>query len=182
MNRIAIVIASTGRPVELGRWVDHVRRQTVQPASLVYAVANAADLPSGNVENVKVLICDVGSCHQRNVGLSSVIESSDIVAFFDDDYVPSSYCVEGIDAFFRDHPDVVAANGMLLADGVNSPGISYDDAKELVARHDNLQRTDGGIVHELSGFGQFPLYWRGRTVILAGTNRLLLKVARSFRS
>jgi GT2 family glycosyltransferase len=151
MNRVAIVIASTGRPVELGRWVDHVRRQTVQPASLVYAVANAADLPSENIENVKVLICDVGSCHQRNAGLLAVIDSSDIVAFFDDDYVPSSYCVEGIDAFFRNHPDVVAANGTLLADGVNSPGISYDDAKDLIARHDNLQCTHGDIVHELNG-------------------------------
>jgi hypothetical protein len=40
---------------------------------------------------------------------------------------------------FRLYPDVVAANGTLLADGINSAGISYEEASELVARHDKLR-------------------------------------------
>jgi hypothetical protein len=31
--------------VELGRWVDHVKRQTVQPTAFVYAVVRVTDLP-----------------------------------------------------------------------------------------------------------------------------------------
>jgi hypothetical protein len=142
-SRIAIVIASTGRPVELGRWSDHVRRQTLPPSALVYAVAKPTDLPrSSELQGaVAVVASDPGLPIQRNAGLEAVIRSNDIIAYFDDDYVPSSYCVEGIDHFFRMHPDVAAANGMLLADGINSAGIPYEEATELVSRHDNRQRA-----------------------------------------
>jgi hypothetical protein len=68
---------------------------------------------------------------QRNAALEAVIDSCDIVAYFDDDYIPSSCCLEGIDDCFRTHPDVIAANGMLLADGINSPGFTYEEASEL---------------------------------------------------
>jgi hypothetical protein len=128
--RVAIVIASTGRPAELGRWIEHLRRQTVKPAVMVFAVTTQDDLPAGDLGGVRALICDVsGLCHQRNMGLSAVADAADVIAFFDDDYVPSSRCVEGIAAIFAERPDVVAANGVLLADGVNSPGISYADAQ-----------------------------------------------------
>jgi len=137
---VAIVIASKGRPVELGRWVDHLQRQTVGPVALVFAVTAASDLPA-DLGGATALICAPGSCAQRNAGLSSVLGTADIVAFFDDDYVPSSRCIEGIEALFGSRPDVVAANGMLLADGVNSPGISYARAMELINQHDSLPHT-----------------------------------------
>jgi hypothetical protein len=165
-SRIAIVIASTGRPVELGRWIDHVRRQTVQPTALVFAVAKPADLPCQKdiQETATVVICTPGSCHQRNAGVAAVMGLSDIIAFFDDDYVPSSYCLEGIDNFFRTHSDVVAANGTLLADGINSPGISYEEAKELIARHDNFPQTDGVVVHELKGLYGCNMVFRANAI------------------
>jgi len=138
-SRIAIVIASSGRPVELGRWIDYMRRQTLRPAALFFAVTKPSDLPScDEVRNsAKVLFCQPGLPIQRNVALEEAIGSSDIVAFFDDDYVPSSYCIEGIDLFFRGNPDVAGVNGTLLADGINSVGIDYQEAAEIVARHDS---------------------------------------------
>ena len=101
-SRIAIVIASTGRPVELGRWSDHVRRQTLPPSALVYAVAKPTDLPRcGDLQGAVAVVASVpGLPIQRNAGLEAVIRSNDIIAYFDDDYVPSSYCVEGIQPLF----------------------------------------------------------------------------------
>jgi hypothetical protein len=165
-SRIAIVIASTGRPSELGRWVDHVRRQTLRPSLLLCVVAKPTDLPwLGQIpEDVKVVISNPGSCHQRNAGLAVAIGSSDIIAFFDDDYVPSSYCVEGIDSFFRRHLDVVAANGVLLADGINSPGIAYEDARDIVVRHDTLPRTEGRVLHELKGLYGCNMVFRANAI------------------
>jgi hypothetical protein len=152
-NRIAVVIASVGRPTELGRWIDHARRQTVQPTSLIYAVTKPQDLPPGEQipENVTVLFCDPGLPIQRNAGLDTAIGSSDIIAYFDDDYVPSSYCIADIDAFFAAHPDVVGANGMLLADGINSAGIDYDEAAKLVASRDAQPRSSATSLQELGG-------------------------------
>jgi GT2 family glycosyltransferase len=149
--RIAIVIASTGRPKELGRWAEHVKRQTLPPTQLVYAVVKSTDLPESVPDNVTIVHSHPGLPIQRNVALEAVMQSCDIIAYFDDDFVPSSCCIEGIDAFFRLYPDVVAANGTLLADGINSAGISYEDATQLVARHDSLPRAPPVVLHELGG-------------------------------
>ena len=152
-SRVAVVIASTGRPVELGRWVDHMRRQTVQPAALVYAVAKVTDLPCPEDirEAVTVVISDPGLPRQRNAGLEAVSESNDIIVYFDDDYVPSSYCIEGIDVWFRENQDIVAANGVLLADGINTAGISYEEAARIVACQDALPRSEPTVLCELNG-------------------------------
>lgn len=165
-SRIAIVVASTGRPAELGRWVEHLRRQTVRPSVLLCVVAKPSDLPWGDdvPKDIKIVVSAPGSCHQRNAGLEVVLGSSDVIAFFDDDYVPSSHCVEGIDSFFRDHADVVAANGVLLADGVNTPGIAYEDAKGMVDRHDNLPRRQATVLCDLGGLYGCNMVFRANAI------------------
>lgn len=164
-SSIAIVIASKGRPVELGRWTDHIMRQTIKPVAVVFSVTSAADLPGGDLSGITPLICDrVGLCRQRNMGLDAVIGCADIIAFFDDDYVPSSYCIEGIEALFATYPEVVAANGTLLADGINSPGISYVDALAMVRSHDSLPQTEGTVLHELGGLYGCNMVFRANAI------------------
>jgi hypothetical protein len=150
-SRTGIVIASTGRPKELGRWAEHVKRQTLSPTQVVYAVVKPTDLPENVPDNVMVIGSHAGLPIQRNAALEAIMEACDIVAYFDDDFVPSSFCIEGIDTLFRLYPDVVAANGTLLADGINSAGITYEEASELVARHDKLPRPRPVVLHELGG-------------------------------
>jgi GT2 family glycosyltransferase len=152
-SRIAVVIASSGRPEELGRWIGYMERQTLRPTILLFAVTKPADLPPRHqIEgHAKVLFCKPGLPIQRNVALNEIIGQSDLVAFFDDDYVPSSYCIEGINSFFRTHSDIVGANGTLLADGINSAGICYETAEEIVARHDALAPAEVTLVKELRG-------------------------------
>jgi hypothetical protein len=150
-HRIAVVIASTGRPTELGRWVDHVKRQTLAPVKLVYAVVKPTDLPENVSDDVLVVTSNPGLPIQRNAALESIKNSCDIVAYFDDDFIPSSFCLEGIDTLFGLYPDLVAANGELLADGINSAGMSYEEAAELISRHDRLPRAKPVILNELSG-------------------------------
>ena len=150
-SRTGIVIASTGRPKELGRWAEHVKRQTLPPTQVVYAVVKPTDLPENVPDNVMVIGSHAGLPIQRNAALEAIMEACDIVAYFDDDFVPSSFCIEGIDTLFRLYPDVVAANGTLLADGINSAGITYEEASELVARHDKLPRPRPVVLHELGG-------------------------------
>jgi GT2 family glycosyltransferase len=137
MPSVAIVIASTGRPTELGRWGDHCARQTLKPLELIYVIAGEADLaPSFLDDRATVVVSAKGSCHQRNAGLAALKSDADIVAFFDDDYIPSSRCIEGIAAAFDADPRLVGASGKLLADGVNSAGISYENARSMVEAHD----------------------------------------------
>lgn len=153
--KVAIVIASVGRPVELARWVDHARRQTLTPSEIIFSIASDADIPAGFADpSVKVLRGPKGSCHQRNSGLDALTSAPDVVAFFDDDYVPTRRCIEGIAAVFAAHPDLVGTSGELLADGIHSAGVDYETATTLVAAYDAEDRPiDTGLIKAMGTYG-----------------------------
>lgn len=134
--RIAVVVASLGRPVELGQLLAALGRQTHAPHRVVFSVASAADVPAGLPESVEVVIGPKGLTAQRNRGMDRVIGQCDVIAFFDDDYVPSSRALEGMAALFAGHPDVVGADGHLIADGIGNAGVSHEEALALIARHE----------------------------------------------
>lgn len=135
---IAIVIASLGRPDILSEHLAELARQSQPPVRVVLSVTSEADLPSdwrahGNVE---IVIGSKGLCAQRNRGMEPVLGAADIIGFFDDDYIPSRFMVERMARFFALHPDVVAVNGDLVADGINGPGISVAEARAMLADYD----------------------------------------------
>jgi len=136
-TRIAVVIASTGRAAELARWPEHCARQTLRPVKLIFSMVNQADFAGDpTASGGTALYGSPGLCAQRNRALAEIDDTIDIVAFFDDDYVPSSFCFEGIARFFQEHANVAGVTGTLLADGIQGPGISYDQACAMVHAHD----------------------------------------------
>ena len=134
--RVAVVVASTARPDALGQLIAHLSWQTLPPAALVLSVVTERDLPETLPEGVQVVRGGKGLPAQRNRGLEMVLDAADVVAFFDDDYIPSIRAIEGIAALFDARPDLIGANGRLLADGINGPGIPYEAAAALVGEFD----------------------------------------------
>lgn len=150
--KVAVIIATVGRPVEAARWVAHCAAQTLAPSELVYSVARAGDLPEGFTESsCRVIVGRGGLTIQRNAGMAALKTDPDIIAFFDDDYVPSRYCLEGIVRAFQAQPDLVAASGLLLADGINSAGIPHDDARRMVDQFDQRHQWDDPQFSPLAG-------------------------------
>lgn len=135
---VAVVIASTGRPGEVGQLLTHLARQTHPISKVVLSIVNTSDLPAEVPEGILIVSGEKGSTAQRNRGMELILGDVDIVAFLDDDYLPSRRAVQGIVDLFSAYPDVVGANGMLLADGINSAGISYDSAVAMIENHDAL--------------------------------------------
>ena len=141
MPRIAIIIASKGRRDDLGLWLGHVRRQSLAPAVMIWSLCAAEDLPDLSEvppqDRPLVTWSQAGTCAQRNAGLHALPDGIDIVAFFDDDYVPSNRCLEGMARVFAAHPEVIGVTGHLLADGIHSSGVSVDAAMALVEAYDH---------------------------------------------
>jgi GT2 family glycosyltransferase len=159
------VIASTGRPAEVGQLLGHLAQQTHQVSKVVLSVVNSSDLPAEIPPGILIVSGDKGATSQRNRGLELVLCDVDIVAFLDDDYLPSRRAVQGIVDVFTAHPDVVGANGMLLADGINSAGIGYDDAVAMIERHDALaavQDLDGLV--DLDGLYGCNMVYRAAAI------------------
>jgi len=161
--RIAVVIATLGRPEEVGQLLERLNRQTLAPTTVILSVETTRDLPHRFADTVHVIMGPPGLPAQRNRGLNLLLSEIDdvrgiggspgssvqrnraidlvqrdceLIAFFDDDFVPSDRALEGMAALFRDNPAVVGATGWVLQDGVTSGGIDYDEALAIVAAFD----------------------------------------------
>lgn len=138
---IAVVIASVNRPRELGRWLEHIARQTLKPCEMIWAVTSQADLPEGYAlgtvtQDFSILECPVGLTRQRNRGLAHISSDPEYVVFFDDDYVPTASCLADIVRAFEIMPEVVGLTGTMLGDGICTSGIEYEEARALVERYE----------------------------------------------
>lgn len=132
-QRVAVVVASRGRPKDLAVLLDRLSRQTFRPSAVVLSVNAPADLPDNAASLARIVIGGDGLTAQRNLGMAEVIDDCDVIAFFDDDYIPADAAIEGMARLFAAHPDVVGANGLLLADGAVTGEVALDQAEAMLA-------------------------------------------------
>lgn len=128
--RIHVVIATTGRAEIVRQVLLRLGRQTRQADGVLVVGAAPADIAglAGTLPNVETLVARKGLCRQRNAALDRLGEHSDVVVFFDDDFVPADDYLARLEALLDQHPDVVGATGVLVADGAQTRPIGFDDA------------------------------------------------------
>jgi len=114
-------------------------------------VESERDVPANLPPHVEVVMGPRGLPAQRNRGMTQVLGQCDLVAFFDDDYLPAKTALRNILDFFQAHPEIAGANGALLADGIGEGGISYDRALRILAENDERPPVTAQIDHELRG-------------------------------
>ena len=93
-----------------------------------------------------------GSTYQRNDGLALAGSRFSYIVFFDDDFVPSRFWLERMEAIFESRPDVAGLTGAVLADGTRTAGIRLNDAKSMVSLYD-ASPSLGGVLHERFSYG-----------------------------
>jgi len=134
--RVGVVIASVGRPMECADVLRRLLDQSCAPVRIVLSVSAESDLPAAVPDGVQVVMGPKGLCAQRNRGVAALCDACDVIAFFDDDYIPSRFAVAGLAALFERAPDVVGATGLVLADGVGRGGVSLAEAEAIVEAYD----------------------------------------------
>jgi len=164
--KICIIIASKGRSHELSQWTDRLNLQTIAPCEVIYSVTQEADLPERTTlfHPSKVVIGSAGLPHQRNRGLEIVGQDADVIAFFDDDYIPSKFCLEDISRFMDINRDVAGANGALLADGIKTVGVNFEDAVALLANYEASRCPIYSIEKDLVGLYGCNMVFRAAAI------------------
>lgn len=130
MTKIAVVYATVGRADLAGRSVGHLARQS-RPADLVVVSAVSPDDFAQDRDGPivpEVLYGEKGLCAQRNRALAHIAGRADIVVFFDDDFVPADDYLANLATLFDSWPELAGATGWVVADGIKTPGIRFDDA------------------------------------------------------
>ena len=131
--RVAVGIATRGRPDILRAAMDEIGRQTHQPDRIVISCTGPQDIVGlPDLPNVTILTGASGLPHQRNAILDAA-RDCEIVLFIDDDFLMSPHYVEATAAVMQANADIVATTGVTIADGTRGPGYSVDDARALIA-------------------------------------------------
>ncbi len=173
-KRVAVVICSLGRADTLAQTIPFLMRQTVLPSRILVIVTTANDVPDFETLipdaplQPEVFLCEKGTAKQRNRGLDLLADSCDYIFFQDDDYVPSCHAIADIIKAFEAFPEVSGLTGNLLADGINSAGISVSDAGEMV-RSWETQRpsaiTSASLIHTPNLLGLYGCNMAVRTSV-----------------
>lgn len=117
--------------------LDRLALQSQMPAQVILSMESETDCPplDGLPFEVKTVFGPRGMTVQRNRGLD-LMTGADAFVFFDDDYVPSRFAIEGIARGFNAFPEAGGLNGKLLADGALGEGITPAAAAEMVDAED----------------------------------------------
>ena len=131
-SRIAVVLASAGRPDLLGDVVADLERQTRQDFTLVVSVPDLDSLPGRALPGGALLTHARGLTAQRNAALDAVPEATHVFCFDDDAVIREDYLERAV-AFLDAHPEVVALTGRVLLDGATGSEISRAEAARVLA-------------------------------------------------
>jgi hypothetical protein len=152
--KIAIAIATTGRLQVLSQAIGYMRLQTRAPDGLYVCPASDADIDPACLEGFPCPTFIVrgprGSASQRNAILRQM-NDEDIVVFFDDDFLPEPTFLAELEDLYTRHPDVLVTTGDVVADGIKTGGIGYDEAMRIITALPELPA--GELTASFAGYG-----------------------------
>ncbi|HWT59858.1 MAG TPA: glycosyltransferase [Rhizobium sp.] len=131
--RIALGIASAGRPSILRETIDYLTGLPDQAGRLIVCVPVIEDAAGlADRRDVDVIVGSRGLTAQRNRIIQAAAADTDVLIFLDDDFIPAATFLSRMAAVFAAKPDVVIATGEVLADGVLDGGLSMAKALEVL--------------------------------------------------
>lgn len=164
--RIAVIVATLGRREASEDLVSDLCEQIRRPDRTIFAVTTPQDAPQPNaLLGHEILLCNrKGSCVQRNLAIEQVVANSDLIVFFDDDFVPEKHYLERLERAFEENPAIAGATGLVVADGVNGAGLSHEEA--TVAIRSYCEQFPKGNSNETPLFGLYGCNMAVRTSAL----------------
>ncbi len=151
--KIAVAIATTGRPKILADAIGELVRQSRWPDRTIVSASVAEDVDESALRQspleVEVLFGRKGSSIQRNAVLDA-LRDEDAVLFVDDDFVMAPDFLERLVWVFTEHSGVGVVTGNVVADGVCNAGLSLCAARKLLTRS---QHADDRLADVDSAYG-----------------------------
>lgn len=171
--RIEVVFATRGRASMVTEVVKALDRQVLGPDAITLSChtrADAGDLAERS--DIRLLVGGDGLAQQRNRALQDAAPGTDIVVFFDDDFLPHEGWIEAVERRFRTDANVVAITGNVVADGIKGPGLSFDQAAAVLAEGESRRSDPDRAAY--SPYGCNMAFRRSAIAGLAFDERLVL--------
>lgn len=134
LPKVAVAIATRGRPEIVTATLTHLlQTQTLKPDAVIVSCVTTEDAGgAAKLPGVRLVTGPSGLPAQRNTALAALGGQSDVIVFFDDDFLADPDWLAAAAQTFRDEPEVVGFTGSLDADGILGPGLSFDQALRIL--------------------------------------------------
>jgi GT2 family glycosyltransferase len=128
--RVAVGIATAGRPLNLKQTLQELTKQQRQPDAVVVCTSCNEDLGDVRLESPEVvtLFAGRGLAQKRNAILRHLSEF-DVLIFLDDDFLVHPDYVAATEAAFASDDAIAMTTGEVIADGVCGPGLDVTAAR-----------------------------------------------------
>ena len=135
--KLGLVIASQGRPDTLQQVLMNLVSQPRIPDDIVISVVAPTDIPeiSPSITNVRKIFGSAGLTSQRNRGMSGLIDTADVIVFIDDDFIVGDDYFLNVERIFEQDGSIVGVTGEVIADGANSPGLTFDEGLQFAKQY-----------------------------------------------
>jgi len=153
--RLAVGLATVGRPDSLRAVIGCIRSQTRAPDQLVVCATCPRDIAGIQFDEgiTTRLFSERGLTRQRNAILRHS-SHFDVLVFFDDDFLAHPTYLEMLEQIFIAHPEVAMVTGQVAADGIIGPGVSAAEGLRVLAdMRINSGPTTRDVVDVYNGYG-----------------------------
>lgn len=150
--RVAVGIATAGRPLILKQMLQELAKQRRPPDVVVVCASGNEDIGDIPLESpaVVTLFAGPGLPQKRNAILRHV-SACDVVIFLDDDFIVHPDYVAATESAFASNDAIAMTTGEVIADGVCGPGL---DVAAALGALQNVDRTAGAAPYDVySAYG-----------------------------
>ncbi|MDR6385443.1 glycosyltransferase family 2 protein [Paraburkholderia caribensis] len=153
--RVAIVIATKGRPDAIPNALAFLARQTLRPCVVILSATNEADIGEKYPTPFPVMriFGPAGLPAQRNRALDALPADIDVVVFFDDDYAPCRDWIEQCVRMFESNPTVLGVSGNTVQDGSKGCPLTWGNASRIVADAESAESAPHALTPCISLYG-----------------------------
>lgn len=132
--KLGLVIPSHRRPHMLQNVLQQLLSQSRIPDEMIVSAVNQEDVPDilKSIPGARVILGSIGSCVQKNRGITALIDIVDIIAFIDDDFIVGDDYFVNLERLFEQDESIVALSGEVVADGATSSGFTFEQGRQLV--------------------------------------------------
>jgi GT2 family glycosyltransferase len=127
--KVIVIIPTFGRKQLLNRVLDHLDGQTRAPDEVIVSAPDETHVLPFKAKKfpISYVFGRQGLCAQRNQAMVRAINRSDIITFFDDDFLPADQYLNRLTKAFHEHPDWAVIMGHAVADGSRNAGYTFEE-------------------------------------------------------
>ncbi|MDT3685397.1 MAG: glycosyltransferase family 2 protein [Pseudorhodoplanes sp.] len=153
--KIVAVIPTLDRKRQINRLLSHLERQQRKPDEVIISAPDSTHVEPFRSTSfpISYVFGQRGLSAQRNLALSHALPRSDIVTFFDDDFLPEDSYLKIVAGCFEAHSDWAVIMGHVVKDGARHEGFTFEQGLALLRSAQASAPTKLEVTDHIGAYG-----------------------------